>query len=123
MKPAVYLRAPGARDRDEFLARVNRSRALHRSWVKAPANARAFANYLARLRGDDHEGFFVCRRADDAIVGVINLNAIVRGSFHSAYLGYYALAPHGGKGYMTGDTARIRANEVAPAGSERAARE
>ena len=29
------------------------------------------------------------------------VNAIVRGLFHSAYLGYYALAPHAGKGYMT----------------------
>jgi len=30
-----------------------------------------------------------------------NLSEIVRGSFQSAYLGYYALAPHAGDGYMS----------------------
>jgi len=37
---------------------------------------------------------------DDAPVGVFNLSEIVRGSFHSAYLGYYGFAPHAGQGYM-----------------------
>jgi RimJ/RimL family protein N-acetyltransferase len=32
---------------------------------------------------------------------VINLSEIVRGSFQSAYMGYYALAPHAGKGFMS----------------------
>ena len=97
----MYLRAPRARDRDEFAAALKRSRALHSTWVTTRATPEQFATYLKRLRRDDHAGFLVCRREDDAIVGVINLNAIVRGLFHSAYLGYYAFAPHAGKGYMT----------------------
>jgi len=101
MKQLVYLRAPMTKDRDEFLTAVKRSVALHRPWVQPPTTAGAFAAYLKRLRRDDHDGFFVCRREDDAIVGVINLNAIVRGAFRSAYLGYYALSPHAGEGYMT----------------------
>lgn len=101
MKHRVYLRAPCARDREEFIAGVKRSRRLHGHWVTVRGTRETFSKYLARVRRDDHAGFFVCRREDDAIVGVINLNAIVRGLFHSAYLGYYALAPHAGKGYMT----------------------
>jgi ribosomal-protein-alanine N-acetyltransferase len=31
----------------------------------------------------------------------VNLNEIVRGAFHSAYLGYYGFAPHARQGYMT----------------------
>ncbi len=39
------------------------------------------------------------RRSGD-LVGVINLSEIVRGAFQSAYLGYYAFAPHAGQGLM-----------------------
>ena len=43
----------------------------------------------------------ICRRDDDALVGAINLNEIVRGNFQSAYLGYYIGAAYAGQGYMT----------------------
>ena len=45
-------------------------------------------------------GVVVVRNADDALVGVFNFSEIVRGAFQSAYLGYYAFAPHAGHGYM-----------------------
>ena len=48
-----------------------------------------------------HAGFLVCRCEDDAIVGTFNIGEIVRGLFQSAYLGYYAFAPHAGAGYMS----------------------
>ena len=35
------------------------------------------------------------------MVGVINVSQIFRGPFRSAYLGFYAFAPHAGDGYMT----------------------
>jgi ribosomal-protein-alanine N-acetyltransferase len=38
---------------------------------------------------------------DGAVLGVVNLNEIVRGAFDSAYLGYYGFSPHTGQGYMT----------------------
>lgn len=40
-------------------------------------------------------------RSSGELVGVINLNEIVRGSFQSAYLGCYAFLPHVGRGYMS----------------------
>jgi ribosomal-protein-alanine N-acetyltransferase len=47
-----------------------------------------------------HVGHFVVLRSSGALVGVINLNEIVRGSFQGAYLGYYGFLPHVGRGYM-----------------------
>jgi len=43
----------------------------------------------------------VCRREDDAPVGVFNFSEIVRGAFRSAYLGYYGFAELAGRGYMS----------------------
>jgi [ribosomal protein S5]-alanine N-acetyltransferase len=105
----VYLRPPRASDAMAFLAAVKASRKLHGRWVQPPQTPERFAAFVRRngrsaLRDPlkaTHAGFLVCRRDDDAIVGVFNLSEIVRGLFHSAYLGYYAFAPHAGAGYMT----------------------
>jgi ribosomal-protein-alanine N-acetyltransferase len=35
------------------------------------------------------------------MLGAVSLNEIVRGSFQSAYLGYYAFEPHSGSGLMS----------------------
>jgi ribosomal-protein-alanine N-acetyltransferase len=104
---SVYLRRPRRADSAAFIAAVRASRALHGDWVRAPSSAAAFAAYLRRFAGvrsqhanATHIGFLVCRREDDLPIGVFNLSEIVRGAFRSAYLGYYALAPHAGQGYM-----------------------
>jgi len=105
----VYLRRPRPSDRARFLAAVRASRTLHASWVRAPASATRFASYVRRFAGPKsrrlasatHVGLLACRIDDDAPVGVFNLSEIVRGSFWSAYLGYYALEPHAGQGYMS----------------------
>ena len=96
----VYLRKVRANDRRELVERVIEGESLLTPWISAPSTLRAFRHYLRRTQRDDHEGLLVCRLDTDAIVGVINLNNIVRGSFLSASLGYYALARHAGQGYM-----------------------
>ena len=101
----VYLVRPAASGAEAFLAAVAASRRLHGAWVNAPATRSAYRRYVLRfgkpLRSAAHAGFVATRVEDDLPVGVLNLSEIVRGAFNSAYLGYYALAPHAGKGYMT----------------------
>src|SRR5258708_38731546 len=47
-----------------------------------------------------HWGFLVCCRDTGAIAGVINISNAVRGSFQSAYLGYYAFTGYDRQGLM-----------------------
>jgi ribosomal-protein-alanine N-acetyltransferase len=95
----VVLEALSAKRKAEFLAAVRRSRRLHSSWVRPPATPRAFAQFLRRARSKTHAGFFVCLTTGE-LVGVVNLNEIVMGSFRSAYPGYYAFVPYNARGHM-----------------------
>lgn len=47
-----------------------------------------------------HLGLLACRNDDGAPAGVFNFSEIAHGAFQSAYLGYYALEPYAGQGYM-----------------------
>jgi ribosomal-protein-alanine N-acetyltransferase len=105
----VYVRPPRRSDSQAFVSAVAASRAVHSHWVQPPATGAEYSLYVARFAGPrsrqpahaTHAGFLVCRVADDAPVGVFNLSEIVRGSFESAYLGYYGLSPHAGQGFMS----------------------
>lgn len=100
-KPRVVLRQPTRRDEAAFLAAVRRSRTLHGCYANPPRTAERFAAALARLRDPSYESFLVVTVDAHELVGVINLNEIVRGPFQGAYLGYYAFEPLAGQGLMT----------------------
>jgi ribosomal-protein-alanine N-acetyltransferase len=101
----IALARPSVRHEQAFLAAMRASRRLHAGFVVPPTTPAAFAAYLARFgsrrAGVRNLGFFAVRLEDRALAGVLNLSEIVHGAFESAYLGYYALAPHAGAGYMT----------------------
>ena len=94
------IRRPRASDRAIFLAAVRASRRLHHRWVQPPDSPSAFRKYLARLRTSRHAAFFIWDTTTGGLVGVVNINEIVRVKFQSAYLGYYAFAPLAGRGLM-----------------------
>jgi ribosomal-protein-alanine N-acetyltransferase len=97
----VFIRPIAPEDCDAFLAAVRRSRSLHRNWINPKAASRAaFETYLKRFADDAYYGFVVVARESGELVGAINLNDVIRGSFQSASVGYYAFAPHAGKGLM-----------------------
>jgi ribosomal-protein-alanine N-acetyltransferase len=102
----VSLAAPSLDREVEFLAAVRRSRRLHGRWAMPPRTSKQYRAYIAGLNGPDHYGHFVCTEAGE-LAGVINVNEIARGSFQSAYLGYYAFAPHAGRGYMRAGLAQV----------------
>ena len=97
----VVLRQPTAADRDEFIAAMRASRALHRPWIYMPETPERYAAYLARVGDPRAAPYLACRKGDGAIVGFLNISEIVRGGFKSAFLGYGGVARFAGQGYMT----------------------
>lgn len=82
------------------MSAVVRSRGLHRHFAHPPKDRHAYAAWLRRIRRPSTEGHLVIDDAQDALVGVININEVVKGAFESGYLGYYAFEPHAGRGLM-----------------------
>ena len=97
----VRLRHLRAADRDEVLALNRASRAFHRGWASPPTTPAQFAGLLSRTRRSDFAGLVIRRRADDAILGAIEISQIVLGKFRSAYMGYQIGAPYARHGYMS----------------------
>ncbi len=102
----AYLETPTPRHEHDFLGAVIRSKRLHASWVTAPRSPAEYRLYLKERQGPRSYKYFVCDEAGQ-ICGVMNLSEVVRGSFQSAFLGYYALAPHAGKGFMSAGLALV----------------
>jgi len=97
----IAIRCPAAEDCDELLSLVHSSRNLHHPWVEPPSTREQFETYLQSRQCTVSDGFVLCNKTTNAILGVVNLNIIVRGKFDSAYLGYYIGAANAGQGFMT----------------------
>ena len=94
----VSLRHMEGADEEAFLRAVRSSRKLHRPWSYLPETSEGFRDMLVRPLG---ESYLICRNEDGALAGSASLGHIVFGNLRSAYLGYSALVPHQGQGYMT----------------------
>src|SRR5215204_6067278 len=97
----IGIRRPRMSDCDEFIAIMQASEGLHLPWVDFPKSPERYEAYLQSRQSPTEDGFLICDRASEKIVGVVNLNCIVRRFFQSAYLGYNIGAPYARKGYMT----------------------
>ena len=103
----VSIRLLRSADRDAFLAMVRESRELHRPWAYPPERSDQFDELLSRCSRDDFACFVVIDDESGDIAGVFNISQIVRGSFQSAFLGYYGSARHAGKGLMRDGLERV----------------
>lgn len=97
----VFLKKPTKSDFNVFVKSMKASKKLHRKWVTPPCTIEKYEKYLKRIRSEKNEGFFICLRSNNALVGVINCNEIIRGALQSCFLGYYATSSYSGQGYMT----------------------
>ncbi len=88
-------------DGDEYIAAARASRELHLPWIHPPLERSAWLALMARNAGDDAQ-LLLCRlRESDALVGSFQLSQIFRGGFQNAFLGFFGVAGHDGRGLMT----------------------
>lgn len=100
MLSRVTIRPVQASDGAELVTANLASIDLHEPWVSPCRDHASFLGYLARCDGESSMGFIASERESGRIVGVVNLNEIVRGFFQSAYMGYYGMAGLNGRGLM-----------------------
>jgi RimJ/RimL family protein N-acetyltransferase len=96
----VNITIPLISDMKTFLHKVNASKLFHRQWVNPPASQEEYENYILRISQENQCGYFLRLHATGEIIGVININEIVKGCFQSAYLGYYLFSTYSEKGLM-----------------------
>jgi ribosomal-protein-alanine N-acetyltransferase len=93
-------------DEEAFCALVTASRDFLSRWSPGmpqhedPDGSRWFGRLLELDARESNEKLLVCRNEDGALLGCMNLNEIVRGSFQNAFLGYWIGAPYARRGYM-----------------------
>ncbi len=105
---SVYLRIPRRADFPEWAALRDISRGFLQPyeprWTKASLTGKSYRARLARMADESRAGggcgFFIFRRADDALLGGVNLVNIRRGVVQAASLGYWIGRPHARQGYM-----------------------
>lgn len=98
--PAVYLESPTMDRADEFIAATRRSRRLHHPWLCPPDTLERYEDFVERSLGSTRCSYLVCRRADDALAGCVNVSNITRGARQSAVIGYCVFIPWNGQGLM-----------------------
>ena len=105
--PRIDVVVPSRRYEEDFLKATRRSRRLHGRYVSPPRSAEDFRAYVARQKDPRYEGRLILDRESGELAAVINMNEIVRGGFQSAFLGYFALEPFAGRGYVEAGLRRI----------------
>ncbi|MGW0701703.1 GNAT family N-acetyltransferase [Streptomyces sp. NPDC002867] len=101
----VVLRPVVAADEARFLELVRISADFHHPWVGLPRTPSGFSAYLARSGQSAAACMVLCLKDQGDLVGMININGIVREPYHRGVLGYAAFLPYAGQGYMSAGVA------------------
>lgn len=97
----VFIATPISSDMNEFIKKSSASETFLSDWVKPLLIDSEFKTYLERISHDDNEGFFVRLITSNEIVGVININNIIRGSLQNGFLGFYCFQEYAKRGFMS----------------------
>ncbi|WRZ94764.1 GNAT family N-acetyltransferase [Streptomyces sp. NBC_01007] len=96
----VVLRPVVADDEERFLELARLSTDLHHPWVRLARTPSGFSSYLSRSDQATAACLVLCLKGQGDLVGMININGIVRGPYRRGVLGYAVFLPYAGQGYM-----------------------
>ncbi len=105
--PRVHLRKPRPDDEAAFCALVAKSRDFLSRFAPGmpqatdPDGRRWFARTIELNAAENNQKMLICRNEDGVLLGCMNLNEIVRGSFQNAFLGYWIGVDFARQGYTT----------------------
>jgi ribosomal-protein-alanine N-acetyltransferase len=97
----VLLRPPTESDREQFVAAMALSEALHKPWINDVATDAYFDRLLERVNDERQDPSLVCLIDSGAIIGLFNLSEIVRGAFQNGFLSYAAVSGYERQGLMS----------------------
>jgi len=101
----LYLRHLHPADEREWIDLRQQSRAHLMPWDPLPPPGQdlygqtGFQRHLATSNTELNQRHLVVRRADEVIIGMVNLSQICRGPFDNAIMGYWIGLPHIRLGY------------------------
>ncbi|KTD02254.1 GNAT family N-acetyltransferase [Fluoribacter gormanii] len=99
-KNRIYLRQLNQHDEANFLLTMQKSRDFHHPFVTTPQTHEEFQAYIQKFQQEEQRCFLALNQ-NDHIIGVFNINEIIRGVFQSAYMGYFASVTYAGQGLMS----------------------
>jgi len=88
----------GADDAPELFEAIGRSRALHKPWITPVAIEAEIREGLSQP--PDVRISYGIREDSGQLAGVVNINSVIHGAFQNGFLGYYAISPYEGHGFM-----------------------
>lgn len=97
----IRLARASSSDADDLIRANRESRDFHAPWVQPFTDQSGFEAWLARTLTGPNVSLVARETVSHGVVGVINISEIIAGAFHSAYLGYYAMARFARQGFMT----------------------
>jgi [ribosomal protein S5]-alanine N-acetyltransferase len=99
--PMVLLSRVVADDASGLIQANQESRDYHRPCVEPFTDTEGFITWFGRFSTGPNVGLVVRQIGSRDVVGVVTLSEVVAGDSQSAYLGYYGMARHSGRGLMT----------------------
>jgi [ribosomal protein S5]-alanine N-acetyltransferase len=97
----ITLRPVTRRDASALIRANAANRRYHAPWAHPFIDEAGFDNWFVQVLTGPNLSLLARETSTGGIVGVVNINGIVAGAFHSASLGYYGMAEFGGRGLMT----------------------